>query len=217
MSDANKKNASGALQARLFLLAIAASASVGAVVLLRFAFAGDASLLIRILEGAGGIVSALVAAFAWLVFLTTLTALRGNLFLYDRKTKTELPLDALTWELVRERLDFYFRIYLGGRRASPIPEPLRPLLMPYFFLTFLESAPDGDFERLLGGDKHMIDEMSDGVRILGADRAGDALQRAYGSYAGDPAASRQSLAPYRDEVEQALLAYIRAHIREFDR
>ncbi len=215
--ESKRKNSGGILRARLLILLFAAGFSAAAVLLFRLAVAGSASIFVRILEGAGGAVFALVAAFAWLVFLTTLTSLSGNLFLYDRKTKTELPPEALTWELVRERLDFYFRIYLGGRRASPLPEPLRPLLMPYFFLTFLDSAPDADWERLLGGDKRLLDELSDGVRILGGDRVGDALQRAYGAYTGDVFKAKETLTPYRDEVETALLAYIRTHIREFDR
>ena len=212
-----RENARGVLRARLLILVISLGLSVLAVFLFRFAFVGGSAIFLRILSGVGGALSALVAAFSWLVFLTTLSALSGNLFLYDRKTKTELPPEALTWELVRERLDFYFRVYLGGRRASPLPEPLRPLLMPYFFLTFLESAPDTDWQRLLGGDKLLIDELAEGVRIIGVDRAGDALQRAYGGFSGDVAAAKRGLSPYRDEVEAALLAYIRLHVREYDR
>ena len=212
----NQQNRNGGiLRARLTILFFAALFSVGSVLLFRRTFLGGGMLFFRILLGAGGVISALLAALAYLVLLTTLTSLRGNLFLYDRKTKTEISPDELTWELVRARLDFYFRIYLGGRRASPIPEPLRPLLMPYFFLTFLESAPDADWERLLGGDKRLVDEMSDGVRFLGLDRAGDAIQRAYGGYTGNAAKAKRELVPYREATEAALLAYIRGHIEEF--
>ncbi len=207
----------GVWQARLVLFLIAAFLSVGAVLLFYTAARGDGHLVSRILLGVGGAIAAIVGAIGWLVLLATLGRMQGNLFLYDRASKEDLPIEALTWELVRGKLDFYFRVYLGGRRASPLPEPLRPLLMPYFFLTFLDSAPDADWDRLLGGDKRLIDEFADGVRFIGLEEVGNLIQRAYGSYTGDVAAAKAILAPHRDATEAALLCYIREHITEYDR
>ena len=215
MSESKNTPCGGILRARLLVILLASLFSVGAILLLRRAIVGTGPVPLRILCGAGGVLTALAGAFAWLVLMTMLTSLQRNLFLYDRRTRTELPPEKLNWELVRERLDFYFRIYLGGRRAAPIPEPLRPLLMPYFLLTLLESASDGDWDRLLGGDKRLLDELSDGVRFLGLDRFGDALQRAYGTYSGDAEAARRALVPYRAETEAALLGYIRAHLSDY--
>ena len=214
--EQNQKAVRGAWQARLVLFLVAALLSVVAVLLFYTAARGDVHIVSRILAGIGGALAAVVGAVGWLVFLATLGKMRGNLFLYDRATKTDLPIEALTWELVRGKLDFYFRIYLGGRRASPLPEPLRPLLMPYFLLTFLDSAPDGDWDRLLGGDKRLIDEFSDGVRCIGLEELGNLIQRAYGSYTGDVGAAKAILAPHRDATERALLDYIREHITDFD-
>lgn len=212
----SRRASQGAWQARLVLFLIAALLSVGAVLLLHTAVRGDAHLALRILAGIGGALAAIVGAIGWLVFLATLGRMRGNLFLYDRATKTDLPIEALTPELVRSKLDLYFRIYLGGRRAAPLPEPLRPLLMPYFLLTFLDSAPDSDWDRLLGGDKRLIDEFSGGVRYIGLEELGNLIQRAYGSYTGDVGAAKALLAPHRDATEAALLGYIREHITEYD-
>lgn len=212
--EQGKKVKRDAMIARIILFLISAGLSVGAVFLFRMAGQGT-GLLDRILAGVGGALTALFGALGWIVLAASFNRQRGNLFLYDRKTKTNLPPEALTWEIVREKLDFYFRVYLNGRRPGAIPAQLRVLLTPYILLTFLEGAPEGDWEKLLGGEKGLIDELSLSMNTLGEDEIGRQLQYYFGSYRGDIMPAKTALTAVGPRIETALLSYIRAHIAEY--
>ena len=211
-----RKNEAGhrrAANAVLFL--VSAFLSVGAAVLFRgmFSYAG---LVSRVLAGIGGVLSAIVGAFGWLVLIAAVASGgHRNIFLYDRKNKTEIPLEQLDWKTVRARLGDYFRIYLRSGRRSYLPLPLQPLFMPYLLLVFIDSAPDSDWDKLFGEESAILSEMIDGLARFGLTEPSRILSEAAPRYRGNPGPVKLSLARHRASVESAIMTHVREHIEEY--
>ena len=211
-----QKKQGNALAARALLFLISAFLTVGAAVLFRGVFT-YAELVSRVLAGIGGVLCALVGAFGWLVLIAAIaTGGHRNIFLYDRKTKTTLPLEALDWPLVRERLGRYFRVYLSTRRRGYLPLPLEPLLMPYLLLVFIDSAPDSDWNKLFREENAILSEMISGLERFGLGAPAEILRNAASHDRGRPASVKTALVRHRASVESAILSHIREHIDEYD-
>ncbi len=212
-----RKNEAGhRLAANAVLFLISAFLTVCAVMLLRGAFFNESGGS-RVLAGIGGALCALVGAFGWLVLIASISAGgHRNIFLYDRKNKTEIPLEALDWDLVRSRLGEYFRIYLRSGRRSYLPLPLQPLFAPYLLLVFIESAPDSDWNKLFGEENAILTELIGGLSRFGLTAPADLLRETAESYRGTPGPIKSALARHRASVESAILTHIREHISDFE-
>ena len=142
--------------------------------------------------------------------------MHNNIFLYDKKNGTTIPLEALTWPIVRERIGFYFQSYLQGSRRGYLPPSLEPLLMPYLLLVFIDSAPDSDWDRLYGEQSAILYEMIEGLRRFGLSAPAQILSDTAPHYRGNPTHLKRSLLLHRDSVETAIMDHIRSHIADFD-
>ena len=148
LENREKKQDAGALLARALLFLVASVTAVAAVLCFRFGME-PFKLAFRILLFVGGSVLGIVSCVSWFIFAATLHTERRNLFLYDRTTKSEIPVEDLTWERVEERLSGCFAYYFANRRRlSAMPEVLHPLFLPFYLLQFKE-AEEPDVDRLL--------------------------------------------------------------------
>ena len=211
-----KKEKNGAVSAHIVLFVISAMLTVGAALLLR-GMVVRSGLTARILSGVGGVLCTVVGALGWLVLIAAIVSGgHRNIFLYDKKSRTELPLDALDWELVRSRLGEYVRLYLRSGRRGYLPLPLQPLLMPYLLLVFIDSAPDSDWNKLFGEENAILREMIDGLSRFGLAEPSRILSEAASRYRGNPGPVKLALARQRASVEGAILSHIREHINEYE-
>lgn len=216
-NHAKRKNEHGRrLAANVVLLLIAFALSIGAAALFRGVFVYERTVS-RVLTGIGGALCAIVGAFSWLVLIAALSAGgHRNLFLYDRKAKTALPMEALDWPLVRARLGEYVHLYLrrGSRRYLPLP--LQPLFMPYLLLVFLDAAPDSDWDKLFEGESAILGEMIEGLSRFGLTAPAEILAETAPRYCGNPGSVKLALSRHRASVESAILDHIREHITEYE-
>ena len=150
-----KKKDAGALLARALIFLFAAGTAVGAVLCLGNAFDAE-KLSLKIVLFVSGPLLAVASGLSWIVFAAALNPVRRNLFLYDRETKSEIPVEELTWERIEDRLAGCFAYYFRSRRLlAAMPPVLNPLFLPFYLLQFRE-AEDPDVDRLLK-NKEMID------------------------------------------------------------
>ena len=208
-----QKRDAGALGARALLFLIAVCTSVGAVLCFRAGFA-PGRLAPRICWVVGGSLSGVVSCLFWFFFSASLYTPRRNLFLYDRGTKTEIPVEQLTWETVDDRLAGCFAYYFANRRRlSVMPEVLHPLFMPFYLLQFGEAG-DEDVDRLLK-NKEMIDSAAVALNALGLDDDGRQLLYHFGAYTGDPVPFRAFLSGVSPRIRDKIMKYVRTHIDSF--
>ena len=208
-----KSRKRGEFGARALVFLVAAGSSVGAVLCFRAGFS-PGPLLPRIGWDVGGSLLAVLSCFSWFVFLATLHVSKENLFLYDRKTKTNIPPEQLTWETVEEKLvgcfSFYFR---SGRRVNAMPEVLRPLFLPFFLLQFKDGKNE-DVDRLME-NKDMVDSAVLSLNTLHLEEEGRRLMYHFGSYRGDPEPFRSFILASEKKIQGKMLDYIKEHIDEF--
>ena len=208
-----KKKDAGALLARARIFLFAACTAVGAVLCFRAGFA-PGRLAVRIPLFVGGSVLAVLSCFSWFIFAASLNTVPRNLFLYDRETKTDLPVEELTWERIDERLAGCFAYYFANRRRlSAMPGVLHPLFLPFYLLQFGE-AEDPDVDRLLK-NKEMVDSASHALSTLGLGDDGRQLLYHFGSYTGDTAPFRAFLASASPRIREKITDYVKTHIEEF--
>ena len=208
-----KKRDAGALAARALIFLFAACTAVGAVLCFRQGFA-PGRLGARIAWYVGGSVSAVFSCVSWFIFAATLSTVPRNLFLYDRETKTDLPVGELTWERIDERLAGCFAYFFANRRRlSAMPEILHPLFLPFYLLQFGE-AEDSDVDRLLK-NKEMIDSASHALSALGLDDDGRQLLYHFGAYTGDTAPFRAFLSGAESRIKDKITEYVRTNIDSF--
>lgn len=212
-ANEEKKRDAGALAARALIFLFAAVTALGAVLCFRQGF-GPGRLGVRIAWYVGGSVSAILSCVSWFIFAATLNSAPRNLFLYDRQTKTDIPVEELTWERIDDRLAGCFAYYfVNRRRLSAMPEVLHPLFFPFYLLQFGE-AEDADVDRFLKS-KEMIDSASQALRSLGLDDDGRQLLYHFGSYEGDPAPFRVFVASAGSRIREKITEYVKTHIDEF--
>ena len=210
---AARKRRIGTVAALAFPVVFAACTSLIAVLCFRWGFSLG-SLGVKIAHFAVGGISAVFACLAWIVFAAALNSSRHNAFLYDRKTKTEIPVEELTWEMVEARLVGYFAYYFrNSRRLSTMPEVLHPLFLPFYLLQFRE-APDADADRLLK-NKEMIDSTVRALSELDLGDDGRQLLYHFGAYEGDPVPFRAFVASAEPRIKKQITEYIKTHINEF--
>ncbi|MBP5427727.1 MAG: hypothetical protein J6Z04_00355 [Clostridia bacterium] len=208
-----KKHDAAALAARALIFLFAAVSAVGAVICFRQGF-GPGRLGVRIGWYVGGSASAILSCIAWFIFAASLNPAPRNLFLYDRETKTDIPVGELTWERIDERLAGCFAYYFANRhRLSAMPDVLHPLFLPFYLLQFTEAG-DADVDRLLK-NKEMVDSASRALSALGLDDDGRLLLYHFGSYEGDCAPFRAFLAGAGPRVKEKITEYVKTHIDEF--
>ncbi len=210
---AARKRRIGTVAALAFPVVFAACTSLIAVLCFRWGFALE-SLGVKIAHFAVGGISAVFACLGWIVFVAALNSSRHNAFLYDRKTKTEIPVEELTWEMVEARLVGYFAYYFRSRRLlATMPDVLRPLFLPFYLLQFKE-AQDADVDRLLK-NKEMIDSTVRALSELDLDDDGRQLLYQFGAYEGDPVPFRAFVDSAEPRVKEKITEYIKTHIDEF--
>ena len=201
---------------KLVLFFVAVALTLGAVLLFRGMFSYD-GIVSRVLAGIGGVLCAIVGAFGWLVLIAAVSVGgHRNLFLYDRQSKTNLPLEALTWPLVRERLAEHFRGFLSTSRRGYLPPQLVPLFMPYLLLVFIDSAPDSDWNKLFYEESALLCEMIEGLDRFGLAEPAAVLRENAPRYQGNPGRVKSALIRHRDAIESAILSHIREHIADFE-
>lgn len=211
-NEETKKDA-GALSARALIFLVAACTAVGAVLCFRFGFA-PGRLAIRILLFVGGSLLGVFSCISWFIFAATLHTERRNLFLYDSKTKTEIPVEELSWEQIEDRLSGCFAYYFANRRRlAAMPEVLHPLFLPFYLLQF-KDAGEPDVDRLLQ-NKEMIDSAVPALEKLGLGDDGRQLLYHYGSYSGDTAPFRAFLSSAEPRFREKITDYIKTNIDEF--
>ena len=212
--EGEKTRKRGEFGARALVFLVAAGSSVGAVLCFRAGFS-PGPLLPRIGWDVGGALLAVLSCFSWFIFLATLQTGKENFFLYDRKTKTSIPVEQLTWERVEERLigcfSYYFR---NGRRANAMPEVLRPLFLPFFLLQFKDGKKE-DVDRLFTENKEMLDSAVLSLNTLHLEDEGRRLMYHFGSYRGDPEPFRSFILASETKIQGKMLDYIKEHIDEF--
>lgn len=210
---AARKRRIGTAAALAFPVVFAAGTSLIAVLCFRWGFALE-SLGVKIAHFAVGVLSAVFACLAWILFVAALNSSRHNAFLYDRKTKTEIPLEELTWERVEGRLVGYFAYYFRSRRLlATMPDVIRPLFLPCYLLQFKE-AQDADVDRLLK-NKEMIDSAVLALDKLGLGDDGRQLLYHFGAYEGDPVPFRAFITAAEPRFREKITDYVKAHIDEF--
>ena len=171
-------------------------------------------LAIRVVLFVGGSLLGVFSCLTWFLLAAALHTDRRNLFLYDRTTKSEIPVEDLTWERVEERLSGCFAYYFANRRRlSAMPEVLHPLFLPFYLLQFKE-AEEPDVDRLLK-NKEMIDSAVLAIDELGLGDDGRQLLYHFGSYAGDTAPFRAFIASAEPRFREKITDYVKAHIDEF--
>ena len=208
-----KKNEAGALLARGLIFLVAACSAVGAVLCFRAGFAPGKTLF-RVLFYVGGSLLAVLSCVSWFIFAASLNVAPRNLFLYDRETKTDLPLEKLTWERISERLAGCFAYYFANRRRlAAMPEILHPLFLPFYLLQF-RGSEDGDVDRLLK-NKEMIDSAALALNTLGLDDDGRQLLYHFGAYVGDPVPFRAFLEGAEPRIREKITDYVKTHIDDF--
>ena len=213
LENKEKNQDAGALLARALLFLVASVTAVAAVLCFRFGME-PFKLAFRILLFVGGSVLGIVSCVSWFIFAATLHTERRNLFLYDRTTKSEIPVEDLSWERVEERLSGCFAYYFANRRRlSAMPEVLHPLFLPFYLLQFKE-AEEPDVDRLLK-NKEMIDSAVLAIDELGLGDDGRQLLYHFGSYAGDTAPFRAFLSSAEPRFREKITEYIKTHINEF--
>ena len=210
---AARKRRIGTVAALALPVVFAACTSLIAVLCFRWGFSLG-SLGVKIAHFAVGGISAVFACLGWIVFVAALNSSRHNAFLYDRKTKTEIPVEELTWEMVEARLVGYFAYYFRSRRLlATMPDVLRPLFPPLYLLQFKE-AMDRDVKILLK-NKEMIDLIARALSELDLDDDGRQLLYQFGAYEGDPVPFRAFIAAAEPRVKEKITEYIKTHIDEF--
>ena len=208
-----KKKDAGALLARALIFLFAAGTAVGAVLCLGNAFDAE-NLSLKIVLFVAGPLLAVVSGLSWIVFAAAMNPGRRNLFLYDRETKTDTPVEELTWERIDERLAGCFAYYfVNRRRLSAMPGVLHPLFLPFYLLQFRE-AEDPDVDRLLK-NKEMVDSASRALSTLGLDDDGRQLLYHFGSYEADTAPFRAFLESASPRIREKITDYVKTHIDEF--
>lgn len=211
-NDTTKSDA-GTLAARALIFLVAACSAVGAVLCFRTGFAVE-TLGVKIVWIVGGSLAGVFSCLSWIVFIAALNVERHNFFLYDRGTKTEIPLEELTWERIDERLAGAFAYYFRNRRRlSTMPEVLHPLFLPFYLLQFRE-APDADADRLLK-NKEMIDSTVRALSELDLGDDGRQLLYHFGAYEGDPVPFRAFVDSAEPRIKKQITEYIKTHIDEF--
>ena len=213
LDNQEKKKDAGALLARALLFLVASVTAVAAVLCFRFGME-PFKLAFRILLFVGGSLLGVFSCISWFIFAATLHTERRNLFLYDQKTKSEIPVEDLTWERVEERLAGCFAYYFASRRRlSAMPEVLHPLFLPFYLLQFKE-AEEPDVDRLLK-NKEMIDSAVLAIDKLGLGDDGRQLLYHFGSYSGDTAPFRAFIASAEPRFREKITDYIKTNIDEF--
>ena len=208
-----KKKDAGALLARALIFLFAGGTAVGAVLCFRAGFASG-TLAARIACFVGGSALAVLSCVSWFIFAATLNTAPRNLFLYDRETKADIPVEELTWERIDERLAGCFAYYfVNRRRLAAMPGVLHPLFLPFYLLQFGE-AEDSDVDRLLK-NKEMVDSASHALSTLGLDDDGRQLLYHFGSYESDTAPFRAFLASASPRIREKITDYVKTHVHEF--
>ena len=212
-ADDEKKTDAGALAARALVFLVAACSAIGAVLCFRTGF-GEGTLGVRIAWFVGGSVAAVFSCLGWFVFIASQNTERHNFFLWDRATKTEIPVEELTWDRIEERLTGVFAYYFtNSRRLSAMPEVLHPLFLPLYLLQFKE-AMDRDVKILLK-NKEMIDSTARALNELGLDDDGRQLLYHFGAFEDSTVPFRAFIAAAEPRVKEKITEYIKTHINEF--
>ncbi|MDD4494915.1 MAG: hypothetical protein PHV32_11340 [Eubacteriales bacterium] len=107
---------------------------------------------------------------------------KQNFFLYDYKTKKEISVDELTFEMVEKRLDPYFGIVLSqidkqdgvfdwfikAHFNAEMPQAYKPLLIPFIFWAGIKNSKTSEWIGLLQADKDAIDLIENHLFPIGA-------------------------------------------------
>ena len=212
-ANEERKREAGTLAARALIFLVAACSAVGAVLCFRTGF-GYEALGVKVAWMVGGSIAGVFSCLSWIVFVAALNVARHNFFLWDRKTKTEISVEELTWDRIDERLAGAFAYYFANRRRlSAMPEVLHPLFLPFYLLQF-KDAPDADADRLLK-NKEMIDSTVRSLSELDLDDDGRQLLYHFGAYEGDLVPFRAFVVSAEPRLKEKITDYIKAHINEF--
>ena len=213
LENEEKKKDAGVLSARALIFLVAACSAVGAVLCFSYGFT-PGRMAIRVVLYVCGAILGVFSCITWFVFAATLHVERRNLFLWDRETKTEIPVEDLTWERIEERLSGCFAYYfVSRRRLAAMPGVLHPLFMPFYLLQFKE-AEESDVDRLLK-NKEMIDSAVLALNALELGDDGRQLLYHFGAYTGDTAPFRAFIAGAEPRFRDKITEYVKTNIHAF--
>lgn len=201
-----------------------------AVIVTCYAIARVEDFLLRIILFS---VAGLVAFIAFIFISAALTAKRMsgkkiNYFLYDKKTKRDMPLDALTFEELRRRIQKYMSMFSRGGKLYVgdlfderinIPNGFRPLFCYELLYELAESG--ADCKRLglfLSFGNECADAFSEQLNSVGEFELAQKLRFYFSEYLS----GNQNVADFydflntkKDALRANMMKYTKEHIEEF--
>lgn len=149
-----------------------------------------------------------------------------NFFLYDRKTKKEIPLEGLTFEIIIKKLDLYLGVILSHQSTAidawisrlvpvDVPPVFRPLIPLGVLYHLIEANQDHIWQSLGTCSKEDADQVENMMHFCGANEIARQIQYLRATYDGDPAQIRDYFLGQKQAVQELIVDYVRKNIDLF--
>lgn len=207
-----------------------------ASVMLAISVAGIIFALVRV-ESVPLRIAILIAAGASSTFALLLILLviytksaekhKRNYFLYDRKQKREMPVESITFELVRSRVLDYMMMFKRGKRLyvgelfEKTPEQLvaiKPLLCYELLYELSESKDVGACKIFLGYGSECLKIFSDHLMNIRDFELCEKLTEFFSKFGGGEDVSGdfcEYISEQRSHIQSSMMSYTRDNIEKF--
>lgn len=191
--------------------------------------AGNSDGFLKIMFVVFGII--LIALGCSLAFYAALLSNNDvpNFFLYDSRTKSNIPVDELTFDMVDKKMTYVMTNLVSN--ASKVwseniftssneffdedGEVFRPLIAYKVLYDLSERANESIWNLYLMADGSIIDSVVEALEENGDDELGKAFKFLHKNASGDYERTEKFLADNKKYVQNKMLKYVKANISKF--